>query len=97
MRMVRAIISLGACLLAANVSQANPFRSSYVCVPAVNPSRSPLEFRVRESSACRENETLLKVYSQGNEAILLYPAPAPASAEDEETLKRYKEFYGITP
>ena len=78
------------------VSRGNPFRSSYVCAPAVNPKESMLEFRIRESSACRENETLLKVYSQKDGTILLYPAPPPASQEDEEALKRYKDFYGIT-
>jgi hypothetical protein len=75
---------------------ANPFRAPYVCAPRINPSESPLQFRIRETASCGEGEILLKVYEGKDGAVLLYPASPPAP-EEAEDLKRFKEFYGITP
>lgn len=81
-------------------ASAGPFHGNYVCAPGIDPGQSPLEFKIREGTACRENETLLRIYTQSNGTILLYPAPPPGAEmppENAEALKGYKEFYGITP
>ena len=100
MKKILALLLFPAGLAGASPAAAGPFQGNYVCAPGIDPGQAPLEFKLREGSACRENETLLRIYTQSNGTILLYPAPPPAAempTENAEALKGYKEFYGITP
>jgi len=82
-------------LLASTSALANPVRGPFVCVPAINPSESPLEFRIRESMSCAEGETLMTVQAQQNGTLLIVPAPPPMSQENREALENYQRYHGI--
>jgi hypothetical protein len=74
---------------------ANPFRSSYVCIPPLNPNASGLEFHIQEGQNCREGEQLAKVSPQRDGSILLLPSEAPLPATEQKELEEFKKYYGI--
>jgi len=76
-------------------AQANPFQTSYVCLPPLVPNRVSLEFEVREGLPCREGEQLMRVSLGENGAVVLTPTEAPLPPEDQKALKEFKDYHGI--
>lgn len=76
-------------------ARANPFRSSYICLPAVDPSALQLEFHIREGMNCQEGEQLVRVLPQQDGSILLMPSEVPLPAEEQKELEEFKKYYGI--
>ncbi len=74
---------------------ANPFQSSLVCVPKINPNQAPLEFQIRNSGSCAEGEKLMQVQTQGDGSVLLLPYQKPLEPEQQEVLKEFKRYHGI--
>ncbi len=79
-----------------NFAFANPFGSQYVCVPnGIEPSKTPLEFSIRDTGNCQKEETLMLVQPQADGSVLLLPAPPPLTKEEKQDLEKYKKYMGI--
>jgi hypothetical protein len=76
---------------------ANPFQTSYVCIPPIQPFASGLEFHIREGQNCQEGEQLTRVALQRDGSILLLPTTAPLPAAEQKELDEFKKYYGIEP
>lgn len=74
--------------------KANPFRSSYICIPAVHPDHGYMEFEIREGQDCREGEQLAKVIATKDGTVFLYPTRAPLDPQTKKDLEEYKRYYG---
>jgi len=76
-------------------SSANPFRKYYVCVPKVRPTAADLRFHVREADSCKQDEYWANVIPKKDGTILLIPAEAPLSTDDQKDLQKFREYHGI--
>lgn len=73
---------------------ANPFKSAYVCVPALSPNNTPLEFDIRDSGSCKAGEAFMAVQVQKDGGILLLPSIPPLEPEVQKDFDAFKKYYG---
>lgn len=74
--------------------QANPFRTRFVCVPTVAPDQLALDFKIRDSGQCSENERYLEVLPQSDGSVLLMPVQDSLSSEEKQDVERYRKYFG---
>lgn len=74
---------------------ANPFRSSYVCVPKIAANIDVLEFHIRDGGPCNEEEEWKKVVVEEDGTVLLYPSEGPLSPEVKKDLRNFRTYHGI--
>ena len=77
------------------ISSANPFRKYYVCVPKVRPTAADLRFHIREADSCKQDEYWANVIPKKDGTILLIPADAPLTPDNQKDLKKFREYHGI--
>ena len=69
------------------------FTGEYACAPELNPEKAHQKYRIRTQVSCTENENWMRIY-QKQGVWLLVPSEAPLLPEEQEDLKRVREYWG---